>query len=351
MSVLLDLAITDTVARTGPLSLAAQTALDTFFKVLLVRSKGRRHVEIVVGVTPDPQSHDALALGAALARTLRDTLVLVNVYPVAYNYASIANVDAEWHKFLKEQANETLDEFREALRDDYSDLEGVDFAIHGHRSSGVGLIQVAESRNSSMIVIGSAPGGSSGRINGGSTSDQLLHGSPVPVAIAPQDYRRSARDSIGRAVLAYQWTPESEHCLDVTIASFAKRGLPSAVEVHLLTVVERVTRFARSRLGSNAESQVLAVLHEQARAAHAIACAKVSAAGIRASATVVEGDSVLAALSKFDWFSDDIFVMGSTDRGAIRRVLLGDMTYKLLRAATVPVVVIPRGSEIPTEDS
>ncbi|MEI8084120.1 MAG: universal stress protein [Actinomycetes bacterium] len=308
-------------------------------------------MEIVVGVTPDPQSHDALALGAALARTLRAELVLVNVYPVAYNYASTANVDAEWHRYLKEEANETLDEFREALASDHPDLEGVTFLIHGHRSSGVGLIEVAEQRDSSMIVIGSAPGGSSGRINGGSTSDQLLHGSPVPVAIAPQDYRRSARDSLARAVLAYQRTPESEHCLDVTIASFNRRGLSSAIEVNLLTVVERVTRFARSRLGSNAESQVLAALREEARAAHEIASAKVAAAGIRVSAAVVEGDSVLAALSKFDWYSDDIFVVGSTDRGAIRRVLLGDMTYKLLRAATVPVVVIPRGSEVPSADS
>ena len=64
--------------------------------------------------------------------------------------------------------------------------------IHPHRSSGVGLAEVASSRHAQIIVIGSAPGGSSGRIHGGSTSDQLLHGSPVPVAIAPHGYREWA---------------------------------------------------------------------------------------------------------------------------------------------------------------
>lgn len=299
-------------------------------------------MEIVVGVTPDPQSRDALALGLALAKTLGAKVVLASIYPVAYNYVSMANVDAEWHKFLIEQANETLDEYRE----DLCDVEDVEFHVYGHKSSGVGLIQVAQARGSAMIVIGSAPGGSSGRITGGSTSDQLFHGSPVPVAIAPQEYRQSAPDQIGRAVIAYQRTPESDHCLDVAVTVFTQRGLTDSVKLHLVTVVERVTRIYGSRLGRGAEDQVLESLREDARGSHALARTRIGASGIDVTASIIEGDNVVAALSKFDWADDDVLLMGSTDRGPIRRVLLGDMTYKLLRAATVPVIVIPRSAEI-----
>ena len=64
-------------------------------------------------------------------------------------------------------------------------------AVHGHRSSGVGLERAGRSGSArDMIVIGSAPGASNGRFLIGSTADQLLHGSHVPVALAPAGYRR-----------------------------------------------------------------------------------------------------------------------------------------------------------------
>lgn len=299
-------------------------------------------MEIIVGVTPEPQSLDALALGRALATTMKATLVVANVFPVAYNYASPANVDAEWHKFLVDQAKETLDAFRDRVPPDAD----VDFCIYGHKSSGVGLAQLAEERGSSMIVIGSAPGGSSGRIMGGSTSDQLLHGSPVPVAIAPHDYRASAPRQLGRTVVAYQRTPETDHCLDLAVGALVRRDIKDSVRIHLLTIVERVTRLYGHRLGHNAEDQVLEALRDQAREAQANAIARIGEQGIDITGSIVQGDNLVTALSKFDWADDDILLTGSTDRGPILRVFLGDMTYKILRAATVPVMVVPRSSSL-----
>jgi len=163
-------------------------------------------VEIVVGVNQGAQGADALALASALATALDADIVVANVYPVAYNYVSPAHVDAEWQGFLIEQAEESLAWARQQL----GDRDRVSYVIHPHRSSGVGLAEVASSRHAQIIVIGSAPGGSSGRIHGGSTSDQLLHGSPVPVAIAPHGYREWAPPSIARANVAYQQTHESD---------------------------------------------------------------------------------------------------------------------------------------------
>ena len=68
--------------------------------------------------------------------------------------------------------------------------------MHGHRSSGVGLIELAEAVDADLIVIGGAPGSANGRFLIGSTADQLLHGSHVPVALATTGYRRVRPDAL-----------------------------------------------------------------------------------------------------------------------------------------------------------
>jgi nucleotide-binding universal stress UspA family protein len=58
---------------------------------------------------------------------------------------------------------------------------------------------------------------------------------------------------------------------------------------------------------------------------------------------VVVGDEVDDALASFAWQPGDVLAVGSSRSGVLRRVLLGDMTYRLVRAARVPVLVVPRG--------
>lgn len=299
-------------------------------------------MEIVVGVKPGAASSDALALATALATSLDADLVVANIYPVAYNYVSPAHVDAEWQGFLIEQAHEALAWAREQL----GDRERVSYVIHPHRSSGIGLAEIAAQRHSQIIVIGSAPGGSDGRINGGSTSDQLLHGSPVPVAIAPHGYREWAPPAIARANVAYQQTQESDHCLDITVDALRRNGLDPSQRLQLFTVIERVTRIYGSRLGRNAEDQVLMALREQAESALAVAEQRVSdlTGPVAVPKIILEGDNVTMALAKYDWDDADILVAGSTGAGPIRRVFLGDMAYKLIRASTIPVMIIPRSA-------
>lgn len=295
-------------------------------------------MEIVVGVNQGDASRDALKLGAALATSLDAKLVITNIYPVAYGFPSKAHVDAEWQAFLIERGQETLDWARVQI----GDRGEVEYSLHGHRSSGIGLIEVAENREASMIVLGSSPGGSPGRIHCGSTADQLMHGSPVSVATAPHGYRDWAPTAFERAVVAYQRTSESDRALDLTVAALHRPGLEPCPQICLVTIVERVTRIYGSRLGANAEDQVLAALHEQAHEAQGLAVKRLESEGFNVSTAVLQGDNVGTALAKFDWNDADLLVLGSTDIGPLRRVLLGDMTYKLLRASPAPTVVIPR---------
>lgn len=302
-------------------------------------------MEIVVGINHGASSGDALALAVALANSLDADIAVTNIFPVAYNYVSPAHVDAEWQGFLVEQAEESLTWARSQL----NDRDRVSYVMHPHRSSGVGLAEVATERHAQFIVIGSAPGSSDGRIAGGSTSDQLLHGSPVPVAIAPRGYREWAPTALARGNVAYQQTPESDHCLDVAIKAIERGGGDPAERLRLVTVLERVTRIYGSRLGRHAENQVLLTLREQAEAALAAAASRIreqTGASAEIPTVILEGDNVTNALAKHDWDDADILIAGSTGVGPLRRVFLGDMAYKLIRASTIPVVVIPRGAGV-----
>ncbi len=298
-------------------------------------------MEIIIGVTRDSQSLDSVALGMLIADAIGATPVIANVYPLAFDYPGPAHVDAEWHGFLIEQAHETLD----GARANIGDRDGVEYCLLGHRSSGKGLAQLAIDRSASMIVIGSNNDASDGRIGSGSTANQLLHGSPVPVAIAPRGYSTWAPKRLGHIVLAYQRSSESDYAFNLILDTLLAHPVHGSLGLNLVTIIERVTKIYGSRLGRSAEQGVLAALREQALDGLRIAQSRVPAGLIDTTLELLEGDTVTAALAKFDWHDDDIFVAGSAGGGPLRRVFLGDMAYKLLRGSTLPVVIVPRGAE------
>lgn len=49
------------------------------------------------------------------------------------------------------------------------------------------------------------------------------------------------------------------------------------------------------------------------------------------------------------WSDGDLLVVGSSRLGPIARVFLGSTATRILRAAPVPVVVVPRGTEDPAD--
>ncbi len=236
-------------------------------------------MEIIIGVTRDSQSLDSVALGMLIADAIDATPVIANVYQLAFDYPGPARVDAEWHGFLIEQAHETLD----GARANIGDRDGVEYCLLGHRSSGKGLAQLAIDRRASMIVIGSNNDASDGRIGSGSTANQLLHGSPVPVAIAPRGYSTWAPKRLGHIVFAYQRSSESDHAFNVIRDTLLAHPVHGSLGLNLVTIIERVTKIYGSRLGRSAEQGVLAALREQALDGLRIAQARIPAARFNAA--------------------------------------------------------------------
>lgn len=141
-------------------------------------------MRIVIGCQPNPRGEDALALGMVLARQLGAGVVLAHVRPPALPGVGVGAVDAEWRAFVREETERLLDDAETRLRAWAPGLV-VERAIGSTRGSGRGLARIAEKHGAALVVIGPAVGGRAARVAVGSTADQLLHGSPVPVALAP----------------------------------------------------------------------------------------------------------------------------------------------------------------------
>ena len=292
-------------------------------------------MKIVIGANPDDAGDDALALGTLLCHALGADPLLAHVHPAAFTFPGPGNVDAEWNAYLHDEAGKVLKDARQAMISDYH-WPDVPTVVGAHRSSGQGLADIASAENADMIVIGSAPGALPGAFQIGSTADKLLHGSPVPVAIAPSGYRRKAPSRIGKIVVGFRNTPESVQAL----AKGAEMAGTADVPLLVLPVLLR-HRVYGSKLGSSAEDAVLAQQLEDSNAAQASALQGVTLQhGVQTTTAI--SDSPRSALQRLEWSGDELLVLASARGGPLRRVFLGDMTYKLLRATPVPAIVLPR---------
>lgn len=292
-------------------------------------------MRIVVGVSPDESGRDALAFAALLSRLLGAHITLVFVHPPTIGHPSMGNVDAEWEAFLRQRSQDALSHAAGILRDEWS-ISDVDTLVVPRASVGHGLRDAADEVGALVIVIGPGSDGVEGHLALGSVAHTLLHGGAAAVALAPEGYREIAPDAIQRIVVGFQDTPESEYAVGIAESVARPHGVP----VHLLTVVLRMTRILGARIGRDPERLVMQALVEHERAAQELFTQR---SGLPLTGSVVEGDTAGRAMSRFDWQDSDVFVAASSSLGVLSRVFLGDLTHKLLRACTVPAVVLPRG--------
>ncbi len=291
-------------------------------------------MRIVVGVSPDESGSDAVALGAVLSRLLGGALTVAYVHPPTVDYPSVGNVDAEWAEFLRERGDATLAGAAAQLAGDWGIVD-VERMTVANASVSRGLRETARDLDASLIVIGPDTGGRDGRLALGSIAHSLLHGGETAVALAPEGYRETAPDAIGRVVVGFRDTREAIALVSTALEVGGAAGIP----VELLTVVLRSTRIVGARAGRDPERAVMDSLVERERAAQA---REISTSGGRLTGKVVRGDTAEQGMMRFSWQSDDLLVVGSSRFGALRRVFLGDTTHKLLRACSVPAIVMPR---------
>lgn len=293
-------------------------------------------MKILIGVADDATSADAVAFAATLAATYPSSqLSVVTVSATADEYIN-DHLDPRASTTRSDEATALVERFASQLAEQNLRAQAI---VHHHRSIGVGLSEIAEGMGADVVVVGSGPGGSLGRFSMGSTSNQLLHHIGVPLVLVPAGYARHPLPRLRRIMVAFAQGDEGLRALEQSVELARAADVPMDV----VTILVRHRVFG-SDLGADAEDGVLAGSLEMLRGYQAQALSEVDTAGVEISTDVLVGDSPAEAMGREDWEPGDMLVVASAGGGLLRRVFLGDMTFKILRASTVPTVVLPRVS-------
>jgi nucleotide-binding universal stress UspA family protein len=139
---------------------------------------------IAVGVDGSETSVKAAEIATEMARIWQAKLLIVTVVRTPEGWWGIGGAPPSPEALsaaLVEGQEQVLNEIEGRL-----DLGGVDYeTVQELGDPSWKLIEVAESRNADLIIIGKRGAGLAERMMLGSVADRLAHHSPVPVLVVP----------------------------------------------------------------------------------------------------------------------------------------------------------------------
>jgi nucleotide-binding universal stress UspA family protein len=285
---------------------------------------------------------DALGLGRMLARTGDVTLTVCVVVPRTWDYPSPARVDAEYAAFLNQYAEDAIAEAREFLGDSVQ----AEYTSSSASSASEGLIATATEAGAALIALGSARHGPVGRITVGGIANEMLHISPVPVAISPRGYRPSSGARLRRVTCAFSGSTQSRSAFDAAVQLSRRHAVP----LRLTTIVIRDRQMYPSQVGYDAERLVVEQWRAQAREAQEKALATLPN-DVSVETDILDGRDWEDALDSLPWEDGEMLVVGSSRLGPVAKVFLGSSATKIIRSSPVPVLVVPRSADVRLQDS
>jgi nucleotide-binding universal stress UspA family protein len=296
---------------------------------------------VLVGYVPQKGGRGSLDLGTQLAYALGSSLRVVTVVPRQWSTPSLARVDAEYAAFAQQLGEEAEAKAREYLAELSVDIP-IDYHAVTGRSVTSALLEAAGDCQASVLVLGSSTDGDVGRIVVGSTTDKLLHSSPIPLALSPRGYRSTAADGFSRVTCAFSDGEESEKVVAQAVAFARSIGTPARVA----SFGVRGRTMYPPEVGLSAEDSVLDSWREQASQAQSRLRVD-EIIGEDTETVIATGPGWAESMSSVDWNANELLVLGSSTLGPIARVFLGSRATKLIRHSPVPVLVVPRGYERP----
>jgi nucleotide-binding universal stress UspA family protein len=271
---------------------------------------------IVTGYEDTPAGHDALVLGALLARLTGMRAVVASVYPQDGRGVTAVARDPRWRERTETVARERFARARACIdARGFGEVEP-EFRWLGPASPHTALADHADEVGAAFLVVGSTGHGLAGRLAPGGTVQRLLPTATCPVAVAPRGHRHFATARLTAVSVAYDASTEADRAAAVA----AGLALRSGAALRFVAVAETPERRPA------AEAAVL----------RGLACAPVE---VDALADVADGPvaPTLANLPE----RTDLLVVGSRGSRFMRRILLGGVVGALVRAAHYPVVVVP----------
>jgi nucleotide-binding universal stress UspA family protein len=282
--------------------------------------------EILVGVDATAGAEDALAFAERLAATTGATLRLATAYPYDNTPSRMSNLD--FRESLRRDAMALLDR----LSDAGTAKEAVASLSPPHA-----LHELADARDSALVVVGSTNRGPIGRVLPGSTGERLLHGATCPVALVPRGYRTHLDDGIRTIGVGYDASDESRSALDAACELARRLG----ASIRVIRVFDATEVGTPGLVAGPAYAEVHKEVEERQRA-DLDRCVAELPDDIAAAGVFLGGrpGPELAEQSH----SLDLLLVGSRGYGPLRAVLLGGVSHALVRSAACPVIVLPRGA-------
>lgn len=290
---------------------------------------------VLVGLSPGDRPAPAVTLGAALARSGHDRLVVAAVVPEPWPPQPL-RLDEEYLDLQAGTAREALDEARRQVGED---LPGAEFLLRRATSVPTGLLDVAVECSADRIVLGSSRGGAADRVSLGGVANRLLHSAGVPIAIPPQGYLPGDADRITRMTVAFgRGDGDSE-----LLAAAAKRAESVAASLRVVCfAIQPTPLMADASVGRGSDIVTRAwVEHLTPLVEASLARTHPHALTTRPDLVVGRGDTWAEALADVPWAPGDILVVG-TSSSPVSRFFLGSHAAKIVRNSPVPVLLVPR---------
>ena len=291
---------------------------------------------VIAGFEGHALSSDGLALARLLARVTGARLLVARIV------TRVSAADGPWvsrERIVRDRA--AAEQVLERLRREIAPEQDVEPHVHASTSVPRGLHELADAEHADLIVLGSSHRGRVGRVLTGSIAGRLIEGAPCAVAVAPRGFseRAAALDRIG---VAFDGSPESKVALRHAAALAGAAG----ARLRLIAAVEPLVfpAFVNVPAGDTYVEMIRA--HRELLERAVEDAAATLPAGLQPERRVVEGAAV-EAICEAVGEDVDLLAVGSRAWGPVRRVLLGSVSARLLRAAPCPVLVTPKGVEAP----
>lgn len=289
---------------------------------------------LLVGLGP-LDDHSTIEFAATLARSDAQELAVVSVVPAPWPTPISGGSDREYAEWAAEQGRAAAARARSFIDEHCQGIASTTSWVRG-RSAPSALRREAARIGADLIVLGSSR--AAGRIALGSTADALLHSSPIPVAIGPHGYGAPPDGVIGRATVAFRGDAPSRRALRRT----AEVCLRAGVSLRVVTFAVASQGMFTAGVGRS-ERIVAAQWIEQVGVEQERAVAELADLGLdpgQVEQSVAQGADWSKALQRVTWHPDDILVVGSSREGRLSRLFLGPTGTRIVRAASVPVVVV-----------
>jgi nucleotide-binding universal stress UspA family protein len=283
--------------------------------------------KILVGYEDSDQARDALALGKVLADATGADLVVAGVFRFDPLWGgrdpAFEEAEAEYARTVERAAKSV----------------GAEPEAVPSSSAARGLHELAEEIDADFILVGSAHHGRVGQVVAGSVGLALLHGTPCAVGLAPSGYRDQADNRISAVAVGLDGSAESGLALEEAIELARK----ARAKLKLVAVAEPRQIIAGRGGGRNQGWRDLKKAIEEETGELLRGVRETVPEDVDAEATLISGDPV-ETLAKVGTESGTVLILGSRGYGPLRRVLLGSVAWKLVKAAPCPLIVHPRGT-------